>query len=363
MRVRAACRSGVAVPLVLVLVVALGLLGAGALALAQREATAARAAVAWTRGRLVARGVARAVAVSLTADALPPGALWTPVPLSRGSTQGVEYGVELRALGPEWTLVAGWARGSPMGGRAEEAALLWSLDPVARVAAMPAVLVHGGPLVRAADAVVEGTGVTRAGEGGSTTRCAPWSAALDSVFPSGWLEPTALDPEPDSQRVLPALGLLGPDELGERVPDRATGTVTPLPVEELGMCRDDPDNWGAPTEPDGPCGGRRATRYVEGDLVMVGGEGQGLLLVEGSLTLEDGAVFAGLVVVRDTLRLDSGARITGFARSGGPAVLGSGALVRGRACPVLLGLDGALDAAPALGGPLPAPGGAWIRPF
>lgn len=348
-----------AVPLALVLVVALGLLGSGVLALAQRQATTTARAVAWTRSRIVVRGVVRAAAASLADDGPPRGALWAPVLLASGQTDGVEYGVEWRALGAEWSLVSGWARGGPGAGRAEEAALLWSLDPRARVGAAPAVLVHGGPLFRSLDATVEGSPVTETGEGGSSDACAPWEAALDSIFPTGRLEPAVRDLAPDPVPPLPSLGALGPAELEDRVAGRVEGTVTPGPVEDPGGCRDEPGNWGSPTDPDGPCGNRRVALYAPGDLVLDGGEGQGLLLVEGSLTLEEGAVFAGLVVVGDTLRLGPGTRITGLIRSGGPAVLRSGARVRGRACPALL----ALDVVPALGRPVPARGGAWIRPF
>jgi hypothetical protein len=99
--------------------------------------------------------------------------------------------------------------------------------------------------------------------------------------------------------------------------------------------------------------------YASADLIMDGGEGQGLLLVDGGLTLAGGAVFAGIVVVRDSLTLLPDARISGLARVGGAVTLRSGAELRGRACAALLALQGR----PKLYRPVRVPGGAWIRPF
>jgi hypothetical protein len=99
--------------------------------------------------------------------------------------------------------------------------------------------------------------------------------------------------------------------------------------------------------------------YAPADLVVDGGEGQGLLLVDGSLTLAGGAVFAGMVVVRDSLTLLPDARISGLVRVGGAVTLGSGAGLRGRACAALLALQGR----PELYRPIRVPGGSWIRPF
>lgn len=192
------------------------------------------------------------------------------------------------------------------------------------------------------------------------TACAPYRAVLDSLFPGASLPPTSADPAPDTARPLPSLGLLGPRELERRVATGSAGSITPTPaLDGGGACLDRPENWGSPRDPSGPCGRRRVVRFVGGDLTLEGGEGQGLLLVRGSLSLRAGAVFAGLVVVSDSLTLEGGARLVGLARTGGPVRLGSGTRVLGRACPPLL----ALDAVPALRRPRPAPGGPWVRPF
>src|SRR5690606_10202024 len=83
---------------------------------------------------------------------------------------------------------------------------------------------------------------------------------------------------------LPGLGRLAHDSLLARIPPRAGGTVTPAPVVQEGRCvQDAPASWGSPSDPEGPCGGHRPSLAIDGDLVLDGGEGQGLLLVTGDL--------------------------------------------------------------------------------
>lgn len=73
-------------------------------------------------------------------------------------------------------------------------------------------------------------------------------------------------------------------------------------------------NWGEPGRPAtvAGCATYFPAVYANGDLTLAGGRGQGLLLVEGDLTLEGGFEFAGAIIVRGSL-----------------SVVGSGASVRG----------------------------------
>lgn len=92
-----------------------------------------------------------------------------------------------------------------------------------------------------------------------------------------------------------------------------------------------PENWGDPYLPSGPCGAYRPIVYVAGDLDLLPGRGQGILLVEGHLMLHGPYDFAGLVMVRggiDVASGDSAVRLTGAVFAGGvgsqatpPAVL------------------------------------------
>jgi hypothetical protein len=61
-------------------------------------------------------------------------------------------------------------------------------------------------------------------------------------------------------------------------------------------------NWGAPEAPGHPCFEHLPIIYSVRDLrIAAGGTGQGVLLVEGDLEIDDGFEFFGLVVVRGSL--------------------------------------------------------------
>jgi hypothetical protein len=60
-------------------------------------------------------------------------------------------------------------------------------------------------------------------------------------------------------------------------------------------------NWGDPLNPTAPCGGYFPIIYVPGTLIVNTGYGQGILLVEGDLTVNGGFEFYGIVIVRGAL--------------------------------------------------------------
>lgn len=61
-------------------------------------------------------------------------------------------------------------------------------------------------------------------------------------------------------------------------------------------------NWGSPLNPAGPCGGYFPIIWVEGDMTINGNEGQGILVVNGSLSVQGGFEFYGPVIVRHSLK-------------------------------------------------------------
>jgi hypothetical protein len=69
-------------------------------------------------------------------------------------------------------------------------------------------------------------------------------------------------------------------------------------------------NWGSPDDPGGPCGNYFPIIHAPGNLTLAGGVGQGLLLVDGDLTVGGGVDFTGIVVVRGTVQLIGG-QVTG----------------------------------------------------
>lgn len=96
-----------------------------------------------------------------------------------------------------------------------------------------------------------------------------------------------------------------------RLSNRITGAVPRSADEECDTAA--PENWGEPTRSNGgPCTSYYPVLYAAGDLVVDGGRGQGLLLVDGDLTLQGGFEFFGAVLVRGALLGGAGgARVTG----------------------------------------------------
>lgn len=89
--------------------------------------------------------------------------------------------------------------------------------------------------------------------------------------------------------------------------------VTPTPVVAAGTCdRTAPGNWGEPGGT-GPCAEFAPLIWGRGDLELRGGAGQGVLLVDGDLTLSGGARFDGVILVRDDV----------VSRGSGGTVLGA----------------------------------------
>ena len=84
----------------------------------------------------------------------------------------------------------------------------------------------------------------------------------------------------------------------------------------VGTACDDRDlsNWGAPTDPLSPCWEYLPVVHVSGDLTLASGDGQGILLVDGDLSIGTSYTFYGLVVVRG--------RINVSASPGGAAIFG-----------------------------------------
>ena len=61
-------------------------------------------------------------------------------------------------------------------------------------------------------------------------------------------------------------------------------------------------NWGSPFAPTGPCGNYFPIIWIDGDVSINGDNGQGILIVNGDLSVQGGFEFYGPVVVRQTLR-------------------------------------------------------------
>lgn len=104
----------------------------------------------------------------------------------------------------------------------------------------------------------------------------------------------------------------------------AGSVITPGPALATGACdRTRSDNWGDPGG-SGACATYAPLIWATGDVELRGGAGQGVLLVDGDLTLSAGAAFAGVVVARDDILSQGiGGTILGVALAA-DAVVASG---------------------------------------
>lgn len=138
--------------------------------------------------------------------------------------------------------------------------------------------------------------------------------ASSSCPPAGALLPaTAQLSAGELERRLDAVGAAS---AGGRLAPGAT-LLAPAPsVDATGACdEDDPRNLGDPLRQLGaasPCADY-APVLRTGTLHLSGGVGQGLLVVDGDLTIDAGAEFFGAVIVRGTLELTGGAHLYGVA--------------------------------------------------
>jgi len=321
--------EGAVLAFVILLMLALLVLAHGALVASLSEVAGSRAAAR----DLELRGAARwALGVTLES---PPGpwrdtvSTWDIRDLDLGPIGQVEASGELMRLGAESWLLTGEAS-NPRGATARTGRLAWALDPLERVTALDGLVsvAPGGPvsLLGSADA----TRATEAAPPMPPDACEPWIAALRQRYAAA---PLSLVADLPDSAAAPALGLLTLPMLLQTAPVTVSGTGTPAPAEGRGACLVDAAwGWGDPDRPWGPCGDHLPMRAAEGDLVVSGGVGQGLLVVAGDLTLRDGVRLYGMVVVGGGLRVEGGSAFEGLVLAGGGVQLGEGSTLTGSAC-------------------------------
>lgn len=88
--------------------------------------------------------------------------------------------------------------------------------------------------------------------------------------------------------------------------------VTPTPTVVGTQCTGDDTNWGDPTDAASACANRVPLVYAAGDLTIDGGVGQGVLLVDGHLTIAGPFTYSGQIVARHGIEsLGDNIRISG----------------------------------------------------
>ncbi len=210
--------------------------------------------------------------------------------------------------------LAGRIRG---GGASQRLGLLVRVKPL--TFGTPAALVSGGANVLGGNANINGNDQTPTG----WTGCGPTDSAgagvrtqtTNSVTYTG--RPTVLgNPATLKDPTLTdsSFSVYG-DVTYTQLADKASITIpaqdfstTIAPSLSGGTCNTKvPTNWGSPTDPTGPCGQYFPIIHITGAGAAISGqEGQGILLVDGSLNVQGGFQFFGVVIIKGKLRTSGG---------------------------------------------------------
>lgn len=85
------------------------------------------------------------------------------------------------------------------------------------------------------------------------------------------------------------------------------GNINTAPRVVNGLCdKTDINNWGDPHNPTAPCGNYFPIIHVVGDLTINNEQGQGILLIDGNLTVNGSWDFYGIVIIQGDLRTAGG---------------------------------------------------------
>ncbi|MHC4924960.1 MAG: hypothetical protein ACYTG4_12945 [Planctomycetota bacterium] len=323
-------RRGSVLGLTLLLLVAFSLMAHGTLLVARQELATSRV----SRTLLAARAAA---AAGLEATEGPATTrVWHELGrgqeavVAEGALGPQRYSVVARRVGrEEWLLTSkGWVAG--MAGEARSGSLAWVLDPVARIASLPAVVTV------APDAAVSAAVILPMKP--APHRCGEWGPALDSLIGLRWIPGVgAVSTSPSEGN--PVLGLLSLTEVHDAVSVRVSGMGTPRPAVALGRCVEgDAWSWGDPFGPAGPCTDSYPARASDGPLEAVGGGGQGLLVATGDVVLR-GARFHGVILTAGSLRLLEGGQLRGAAWAAGGVEVDGSSRIEGSACAVVRAMD------------------------
>lgn len=351
-------RSGVVLLLALLAVVALELTAAALHFTALQQLRVARSGSRQLQLRLSAQGAAAAAVEgwpAAAALALPVGGR---LPITAAAAVDGRYGIRSTAAAERLTdslfLIRAAAR-SPLGEVTRIGLLVLAIDPLARMSI--AALLAGRGVSLGAGGFVNARSATCDSAGGALelSDLSMLTAQSGATLAGAVSERPELGTSTLDALLSPALR----EALAHATPLSDPG-ITPGPRADGSKCTDSAaDNWGEPLhEVRNPCSSWFPVLRREGDLVVNGGRGQGILYVTGNLVLTAGATFSGLILVGGRLSIAAGAVATGMVISLGEVEI-SDAGIAGNYCElraVLAGVRG-------LGGPY-APGGRrWVPLF
>lgn len=257
-------------------------------------------------------------------------------PFGRDGTQRV---MDLRLSREIHVFLADAAEGA--GTPVRKGRLVWWMDPETRVAAHHAAVesatfrIEPGARV-ATDSILQGRrGIARC-DGASVLRDAFGAAPVPVGAP------------------LPPPPAWGRGQDGPRFAQIRLGWFSQPALRRLADHRLAPGQ----SPPRAGCIGCWSGLVFSGTTTHSAGDGAGVLVVSGDLTIASGSSWSGLVLASGNVTLAGTARVTGLVRAGGRVSLQPGSALDGSACAAL----GALRAARSLAHPISLPGRSWLTP-
>jgi hypothetical protein len=356
-------RDGVALILTLFALLLLAALAAGLLSASVQSLRIAESVEESFRARTAAESALRAAVAGWRGESYRDMAIGEVRDLevaSAGVDPHLAVHVEVERLASPLYLLRAQAT-TPRGAVARAALVIREIGPAELAARFPAALATGSPADLRDRARVEGFDASSPPPSINVTCLAPAVAMLIEAAGSPD-RPAHLVVPVDSQGFA-GLGPLGWSDLAAIADRTESGSLVLGPRYVDGRCDEAAaGNWGAPLEPADPCADYAPLIFAPGDLRILGGQGQGILIVAGDLRLEGDAHFAGPVLVGGRVVTGDSARITGAvaaADASGPTTLSGDAAIAFDPCAILK----AFTSSPALDRAFRPGGRTWVPAF
>jgi Tfp pilus assembly protein PilX len=321
-------KSGSVLAAIVLVLLGMTLLAHGAFVLARRQLRISEVSRELLRASLAAEaGLASASRDGQFHQSLQA----SPVSVAMDWGERSTFRVGSRALTAElsWMFAEGESNALPVPVRLGR--LIWSLDPIARVVTTRAV-------ASASWVVAPGTSAGGWWSIPLAADSAACSAALVEMSLRGARTPVGTRTTLDSV----ALGRIPLAALEAFADLSVSGAVAPAPVVNGIVCQEGlPENWGDPSSSISPCARFFPSIWGPSDLRIVGGVGQGILMVTGAVSFSAGARFRGVVLAGRDVTVEAGSSIEGLVIGGSAIRVEPGGEIRGSACSAWAALNAA----------------------
>lgn len=332
-------RPGLALVLAILVLVTVDLLAVGLIALSRQDQAAVAARLRTMRARAAAVEQTRATLAAWSAEA------WDTLPAGRrliatGTRADESWAVHVeRLVSASWLVTVDTRVGSGMTFASTRATtLIRKFDRLAFQAELRQGIASAGTVWLGAGAVVAAhdSCETQGGAGVAIRASAPPGINAEATVHG------RVETGPVWRHDSIAVAGVRWSEFAAIADRLESAIVSPAPSADSVCVTAAPSNWGDPRSPQAMCADYWPLIVATGPLTMRGGVGQGLLVVDGTLTLDAGAHFVGVIVARGRIEIAAGATVRGAVHSAEGPVIVHNARIDHSACAV--GHAAALDA-------------------